>query len=507
MSRKIRLDEANVHSVARNEILQIADMVARDKGIEIEPILTALEDAILKTAQMQYGEEKDLEVMIDRKTGEISVYRLLAVSDSVEDFSKQISLKQARLTDSTIEVGDVLRDKLPALEFGRVASQSAKQILIQKLKIIERDRQYEEFSARVGEIIAGVVKRVEYSGVILDIGRTEGMIRKSETIPNETFKIGDRVKVFFAGLNKEQSGPLLQLSRTSPEFLKKLFEQEVPEIYDGVIRIVSVARDPGSKAKIAVTTSDHNLDPIGACVGVKGSRVQSVVNELKGEKVDIIAWEENPAIFIVNSLSPAEVSKIVMEETGNRVTAIVPDEQLSLAIGRRGQNVRLASKLTGWTINVVTESEESKERTQESSRILKTFMENLDVDEMVAHLLIGEGYSSVEDIAMLSISDIASIEGFDEDISAEIKQRATLYLERKKEEISELCKEKGVSVELKEYKLLTPELLEALVKADIKTLDDLGDLSTEELLEVSKSLLTRSEAETLIMKIRDNWFK
>lgn len=505
VSRKIKLEEST-HSVVRSEILQVADIVARDTGIDREEILLAMEQAILKTAQMKYGEEKNLEAVIDRKTGEIDIYRILTVSENVENPNKEILLCDAILKNPEIQVGDVLRDKLPAIEFGRVAAQSARQVIIQRVRTAERTTQYEEFLNRVGEIITGVVKRVEYSDIILDIGRSEGVIKKTELIPNEIFKVGDRIKVLLSGLNKEQTGPLLHLSRTNPEFLKRLFEQEVPEIYDGIIRITAVARDPGSKAKIAVTTNDPNLDPIGACVGVKGSRVQAVVDELKGEKIDIVAWAENPAMFIVNALSPAEVTKIVMEETGDRVTAVVPDDKLSSAIGRRGQNVRLASKLTGWTISVTTETEEANARAQENARILKAFMEDLDVDEMVAHLLMGEGYSSVDEISTTPISEIASIEGFDEDIANEIQQRAISYMTKKRAEVSKLCEEKGVSQELKDYKLLKSELLEVLVNSDIKTLDDLGDLSTDELLEISGDLLTKSEAETLIMKIRENWF-
>lgn len=505
MSRKIRLEDT-AQSVAKSEILQVADMVARDKGIEREDVLDAMEQAVLKTAQMKYGEEKELEARIDRKTGDIEICRVMTVVDHVKDSGSEISIKDAQKQDGEIKIGDKFKDKLPAIEFGRVAAQSARQVIIQKVRLAERNKQYADFSERVGEIITGTVKRVEYTDIILDIGRAEGVIKRSETIPNEIFKIGDRIKVYLAGLNKDQNGPLLLLSRTSPEFLSKLFEQEVPEIYDGVIKIMSVARDPGSKAKIAVTTNDTSLDPIGACVGVKGSRVQAVVDELKGEKIDIVAWSDNPAIFIVNSLSPAEVTKIVMEETGNKVTAVVPDEQLSAAIGRRGQNVRLASKLTGWVISVMTETEETDARATESARILKGFMNGLDVDEMVAQLLVGEGYVSIEEIASAPITEIASIAGFDEDLANEIQTRASSYIKKKKEEVLKLCEEKGVDPELRDYKLLKPELLEALVKADVKTLNDLGDLSTDELLEIASDLLTKSEAEALIMKVRESWF-
>lgn len=506
MSRKIKLEEV-AQPVAKSEILQVADMVARDKEIDRDEILAAMEQAILKTAQLKYGEEKSLEAHINRKTGEVEIYRSLTVVEKVTDFDREISIQDARRQVENIAIGDTFKDRLPAVDFGRVAAQSARQIIVQRIKLAERNKQYKDFSEKVGEIITGTVKRVEYSDIVLDIGRTEGVIKKTEIIPNEVFKIGDRIKVYLAGLNKDPTGPLLFLSRTNPEFLKKLFEQEVPEIYDGTIEIMAVTRDPGSKAKVAVTTNDQNLDPVGACVGVKGSRVQAVVDELKGEKIDIVAWSDNPAIFIVNSLSPADVSKIVMEETGNRVTAVVPDDQLSAAIGRRGQNVRLASRLTGWTISVTTETEEAQARAKESARILKHFMDGLDVDEMVGHLLAGEGYSSIDEIANSPLSEIATIEGFDEDLAEEIRQRATAYVARKKEEVAKLCKEKGVSQELVDCKWLSLELLEALVNSDIRKLDDLGDLATDELLEISNDLLSKPEAEALIMKIRENWFK
>lgn len=506
MSRKIKLEEAT-QPVAKSEILQVADMVARDKEIDRDEILAAMEQAILKTAQLKYGEEKSLEAHINRKTGEVEIYRSLTVVEKVTDFDREISIHDARRQVESIAIGDTFKDRLPAVDFGRVAAQSARQIIVQRIKLAERNKQYKDFSEKVGEIITGTVKRVEYSDIVLDIGRTEGIIKKTEIIPNEVFKIGDRIKVYLAGLNKDPTGPLLFLSRTNPEFLKKLFEQEVPEIYDGTIKIMAVTRDPGSKAKVAVTTNDQNLDPVGACVGVKGSRVQAVVDELKGEKIDIVAWSDNPAIFIVNSLSPADVSKIVMEETGNRVTAVVPDDQLSAAIGRRGQNVRLASRLTGWTISVTTETDEAQARAKESARILKHFMDGLDVDEMVGHLLAGEGYSSIDEIANSPLSEIATIEGFDEDLAEEIRQRATAYVARKKEEVAKLCKEKGVDQELINCKWLSLELLEALVNSDIKKLDDLGDLATDELLEISNDLLSKPEAEALIMKIRENWFK
>ncbi|MDR2598381.1 MAG: transcription termination factor NusA [Holosporales bacterium] len=506
MSKKIKA-ESKVHDVAaKNEILQVADIVARDKGIDREEILSAMECAILKTAQMKYGEERELKVTINRKTGDIEIYRALKVVDNVEDRNVEISLLDALRLNPDAKIGDSINDQLPAIDFGRIGAQVARQIIVQKVKSAERKKQYEEFEGRIGEIITGIVKRVEFSDIIIDIGRTEGVIRKSELIPNEIFKAGDRIKVLLSGLNKDQTGPLLHLSRTNPNFLRKLFEQEVPEIYDGIVKIISIARDPGSKAKIAVATSDTSLDPIGACVGTKGSRVQAVVDELRGERIDIVQWSDNPAIFIVNSLAPAAVSRIVMEESGNKVEAVVPDDQLSAAIGRRGQNVRLASKLTGWTISVTTEKEDAENRARESNRIRNIFIENLDVDDMVARLLMGEGFSSIEDLASASPAELTSIEGFDEDIANEISRRAVTAMEKKRAEIEKLCIEQGVAKDLMEYKLLRIDLLELLVKEGIKTLDDLGSLSTDELLDITGDLLNKREAETLIMKVREGWF-
>lgn len=490
----------------RNEVLQVADIVAKDKGIDKEEILVAMEHAILKTAQLKYGTERDLVAEINRKTGEISIKRGLLVVDSVNDANTEISLEDAKKHDPDITTGDKLFDELPGVEFGRVAAQSARQIIMQQVRTAERNKQFEAFSGRVGEIITGVVKRVDFSDIILDIGRTEGVLKRGDVIPNETFKVGDRIKVLLVSLNKESTGPMLYLSRVNNEFLKKLFEQEVPEIYDNIIRIMAISRDPGSKAKMAVTSSDSNIDPIGACVGVKGSRVQAVGDELKGEKIDIVLWSDNPAVFIVNALSPAEVLRIVIDEERNSVEAVVPNDQLSSAIGRRGQNVRLASKLTGWSISVITEEDDVKKRAEESARILNHFMDNLDVDDMVAHLLISEGYTSVEEIANTDITDLISIEGFDEDLSNEIKNRAVAAVENKQKALDNMCKKKGVNKDLRDYAVIGPELLEVLVAAGIKSLNELGDLSTDELLDVTGNMLSNEEAEALIMDIRKDWF-
>ncbi|MDR2458686.1 MAG: transcription termination factor NusA [Holosporales bacterium] len=505
MNKRIKAEEG-IPPIVRNEILQVADVVAKDKGIGIDVILSAMEDAILKTVQMKYGEEKTFSVIINRKTGEIEVYRLMTVVDVVSDINNHISLEAARDISQEASVDDVLKDRLPAMEFGRIAAKAARYVVMQHISTAERENQLKEFSNRIGEIIVGIVKRIEFSSVIIDINRTEGVIRKSEMLPNEVVKVGDRVRVLLVGLNSEPIGPLLQLSRTHPDFLKKLFEQEVPEVYNGVVRIMAVARDPGSKSKMAVTTSDPNIDPIGACVGIKGSRVQAVVNELGGEKIDIIQWSDNQAMFIINGLSSAEVTRIVMEESGNRVTVVVPNDQLSVAIGRRGQNVRLASKLTGWTINVTTEEEDTKARAKESERILSAFSDCLDVDEVIARLLMGNGFTTIEEVANAKVAEIASIEGFDEDIATEIKDRAIAHMADIRSKVDDLCKARNVAKDLMEYELLRPELLEVLVKADIKTLNDLGDLSADELLEITGNMLSQSEAMTLIMKVRENWF-
>ncbi len=490
----------------KNEILQVADMVAKDKGIEKEEVLEAMEHAILKTAQLKYGAENNLLAQIDRKTGEISIFKVLTVVKEVTDPNKEISLEKAQEKQPDISYGEEIHDILPGIEFGRIAAQSARQVIIQKVRTAERNRQYEAFSNRVGDIITGMVKRIEFSDIILDIVKAEGILKKSDIIPNETFKIGDRIKVLLASVNKESAGPMLQLSRTSNEFMRKLFEQEVPEIYDGIIKIMAIARDPGSKAKIAVTTSDANLDPIGACVGVKGSRVQAVCDELKGEKIDIVLWSANPAEFIVNALSPAEVIRIVIDERNQSVEAVVPDDQLSSAIGRRGQNVRLASKLTGWTISVITEEDDNKKRAEENAKILNHFMNNLDVDDMVVHLLISEGYTNIDEIAESDVSELVSIEGFDEALANEIKDRAVAAVMKKKKAVDNLCKKKGVKSDLREYGVIGSDLLEVLVQAGIKSLNDLGDLSTDELLEITGTMLSREEAEALIMDIRKDWF-
>lgn len=502
---KLSIDEKK-RPVIKSEILQVAEIVAKDKEISQEEILKAMEEAILPNAQLRYGNKKHLMVNIDRFNGSINIKWVRKVVDKVEDEDNEILLREAKKFDVNAKVGDEIKNKLPPIEFSRSMASTSRHIIMQKIKLAERNNQIKEFSNRIGDIISGVVNRVEYSEIIIDIGKTSGVIRKSETIPNEVFKMGDRIKVLLCGLNTDPSMPLLQLSRTHPDFLKKLFAQEVPEVYDDIIKIVSVARDPGSKAKVAVTTNDPNIDCIGACVGPKGVRVQSVSEELKGEKIDIVKWSDDIAMFIVNSLSPAKVTRVIIDESEQKVDAVVPNDQLSAAIGRRGQNIRLASKLTGWAINAITEAEDVENKNKETLAIIKIFKEGLDVDEMVAHVLLNEGYISISEIAHSSIEELSNIEGFDNDIATEIQHRASSYLESKKKALLELCKEKKVSNDLMNYKLIRPELLEVLINAGILKLDDLGDLSTDELLEISDGLLTKKEASTLILEIRKKWF-
>src|SRR5688500_3806821 len=405
-------------SANRLELLQIADAVAREKTIDRRIVIQAMEDAIQKAAKSRYGAETDIRAEIDPKTGETRLQRLLEVVETPDDPARQISLVDARARNPEAQVGDFIAEQLPPMEYGRIAAQSAKQVIVQKVREAERDRQFDEYKDRIGEIVNGTVKRVEYGNVIVDLGRGEAIIRRDELIPRENFKYGDRVRAYVYDVRREQRGPQIFLSRTHPQFMAKLFTMEVPEIYDGIIEIKSVARDPGSRAKIAVVSRDSSIDPVGACVGMRGSRVQAVVGELQGEKIDIIPWSQDAASFIVNALQPAEVAKVVLDEDAERIEVVVPDDQLSLAIGRRGQNVRLASQLTGWDIDILTEQEESERRQKEFVERSNLFMNALDVDEMVGQVLASEGFTSVEEVAYVEQDEIASIDGFDEDTAA-----------------------------------------------------------------------------------------
>src|ERR1700687_2017696 len=400
-------------SANRLELLQIADAVAREKSIDRGIVIAAMEDAIAEAARSRYGAEPDVMAKIEPKTGDLRLTRHMLVVENVENTSNQITLEGARKHHPAAQVGDYIAEALPPLEYGRIAAQSAKQVIVQKVREAERDRQYQEYKDRIGDIVNGIVKRVEYGNVVVDLGRGEAIVRRDELLPRETFRNGDRIRAFIYDVRREPRGPQIFLSRTHPQFMAKLFAQEVPEIYDGIVEVKAVARDPGSRAKIAVISRDSSVDPVGACVGMRGSRVQAVVNELQGEKIDIIPWSADAATFIVNALQPAEVMKVVLDEDSTRIEVVVPDDQLSLAIGRRGQNVRLASQLTGWDIDILTEAEESERRQKEFAERTQTFMDSLDVDETVAQLLASEGIRSVEEIAYVDPPELASREGLD----------------------------------------------------------------------------------------------
>jgi N utilization substance protein A len=468
-------------SANRLELLQIADAVAREKSIDRAIVIEAMEDAIQKAAKSRYGAENDIRCHIDPKNGDTRLTRVLTVADEVENDSTQITLEHAQKIKPDAELGEELAEELPPMDFGRVAAQNAKQVIVQKVRDAERDRQFEEYKDRIGEIVNGTVKRVEYGNVIVDFGRAEAIVRRDEMIPRENVRFGDRIRAYIYDVRREPRGPQIFLSRARPEFMSKLFAMEVPEIYDGIVEIQSVARDPGSRAKIAVISKDSSIDPVGACVGMRGQRVQAVVNELQGEKIDIIQWNPDAASFIVNALAPAEVTKVVLDEDSERIEVVVPEPMLSLAIGRRGQNVRLASQLTGWDIDIVTELEESERRQKEFAERTAMFMEALDVDEVIAQLLVTEGFTSVEEAAFVDPSEIAGIEGFDEGTAEEIQSRAREYLERKEAELDARRRELGVEDDLSQINNMTTAMMVALGENDIKTLDDFADCATDDL--------------------------
>ena len=468
-------------SANRLELLQIADAVARDKSIDKNIVISAMEDAIQKAAKTRYGSENEIRAEIDPKTGQTNLARLLEVVEVVENKATEIDLKQARKKNKEAEIGDFISEELPPIEFGRIAAQSAKQVIFQKVRDAERDRQYDEFKDKIDEVISGIVKRVEYGNVIVDLGRNEAIIRRDELLPRESFRSGDRVLAYIQDVRREPRGPQIFLSRTCNNFMAKLFMQEVPEIYDGIVEIISVARDPGSRAKIAVHTSDNSIDPVGACVGMRGSRVQSVVNELQGEKIDIVKWSPDIATFVISSLAPAEATKVVLDEEIERIEVVVPDDHLSLAIGRRGQNVRLASQLTKWDIDILTEAEESERRQNEFNEKSEIFIQALDVDEVIAQLLVSEGFLSIEDLVFVETSEISSIEGFDDDTAVEIQSRAKTFIAEEGKKQDAKRKELGVQDDLAQIDGMTTNMLVALGENDIKTLDDFAGCSTDEL--------------------------
>ena len=469
-------------SANKAELLAIANSVASEKMIDKAIVIEAMEEAIQKAARARYGAENDIRAKLDPQSGDLRLWRVVEVVDEVEDYFKQVDLKAAQKLDKNAKLGDFIVDPLPPVDLGRIDAQSAKQVIFQKVRDAERERQFEEFKDRAGEIITGVIKSVEFGHVIVNLGRAEGVIRRDQQIPREAARTGERVRALITKVERNNRGPQIFLSRAHPEFMKKLFAQEVPEIYDNVIEIKAAARDPGSRAKIGVISRDSSIDPVGACVGMKGSRVQAVVQELQGEKIDIIPWSEDQATFIVNALQPATVSRVVLDEEDGRIEVVVPDDQLSLAIGRRGQNVRLASQLTGHQIDIMTEEESSSKRQKEFSERSKSFEEELDVDETLSQLLVAEGFAELEEVAYVDLEELAGIEGFDEELAEELQNRAREAIERREAAYREERTALGVEDALSEIPHLTEAMLVTLGKAGIKTLDDLADLATDELI-------------------------
>ena len=495
-------------AVSRPELLLVAEAVAREKSIERDEVLEAMEQAIQKAGRAKYGHEKDIRATIDRKTGDVRLSRWTEAVEVVENEETQIPIHIARKFKPDIEIGGHLIDPLPPIDFGRIAAQTAKQVIVSRVREYERKKQFDEYKDRVGEIINGVVKRTEYGNLMVEVGRSEALLRRDELIPRESFRNGDRVRAYIYDVREELRGPQIFLSRTHPGFLAKLFAQEVPEIYDGIIEIKAVARDPGSRAKMAVISRDTSIDPVGACVGMRGSRVQAVVQELQGEKIDIIPWSPQAATFVVNALAPAEVTKVVMDEEAGRVEVVVPDEQLSLAIGRRGQNVRLASQLTRWDIDILTEAEESERRQEEFRRRSGLFVEALDVDDVIAGLLVTEGFNTVEELAYVDPVELAAIEGFDETVADELIRRAQTFLARRDEALDDKRRELGVEDAVAAIEPLTPANLVSLGEKGVKTLDDLADLASDELIEAlgGADAMDEETANAVIMAARAHWF-
>ncbi|MDA9313952.1 transcription termination factor NusA [Amylibacter sp.] len=472
-----------ITSANRLELLQIADSVAREKMIDPDLVLQAMEESYAKAAKSKYGAELDIRAFIDRKSGELEMTRVRVVVEGTEaeNMYTEMTVEEAKAHKEDPSVGDLIIDKLPPMDFGRIGAQSAKQVILQKVREAERDRQYEEFKDRQGEIINGLVKRVEYGNVIVDVGRGEAVCRRDQLVNREMFRNGDRIRAYIKEVRSEMRGPQVFLSRTAPEFMAELFKMEVPEIYDGIIEIKAVARDPGSRAKIGVISFDNSIDPVGACVGMRGSRVQAVVNELGGEKIDIIPWNEDAPTFLVNALQPAEVSKVVLDEDAERIEVVVPDEQLSLAIGRRGQNVRLASQLTGLDIDIMTETDESERRQKEFEERSQLFMDTMNVDEVVAQLLVSEGFSSLEEVAYVETDELLMIEGFDQDTVSELQARARESLEEINAKSIAEARELGVAQDLIDFEGLSPQMLVALGKDNVKSLEDFATCADWEL--------------------------
>ena len=509
----------NPTAANKAELIAIADAVAREKSIDRMIVIEAMEEAIQRAARARYGAENDIRAKIDPRSGDLRLWRVLEVVDEPDDYFKQIGLADARERDENTKIGDFIVDPLPPIEFGRIAAQAAKQVIVSKVRDAERERQYEEYKDRQAEIITGVVKRVEFGHIVVDLGRAEGVIRRDQQIPREALRVGDRVRSLITLVRRENRGPQIFLSRAHPEFMKKLFAQEVPEIYDGIIEIKACARDPGSRAKIGVLSHDSSIDPVGACVGMRGSRVQAVVQELAGEKIDIIPWSPDTATFVVNALQPAQVTKVVIDEEDSHIEVVVPDDQLSLAIGRRGQNVRLAGQLTGHQIDIMTEAAESEKRQKEFVERSELFERELELDETLAQLLVAEGFTNLEEVAYVETEELASIEGLDEEIAAELQNRATEALERREAAFREARRALGVEDALAEIPGLSEMMLVRLGQKGIRTLDDLADLSTDELIgkgdtrrEIPAGVLAPfglsvEDGNAIIMAARRHWFE
>ena len=500
----------NFENMPRPEIVAVADTVAREKNIEREDVFVAMEVAIQKAGRTKYGFEHDIRAKIDRKTGAIALsrYREVVADDAIiENDAAQIRLSDAKCYDKKLKVGEFIVDALPPIDFGRIAAQTAKQVIMQKVREAERNKQYEEYKEKIGTIINGTVKRIEFGNVVLDIGKTEAVLRHDEIIPREKFKNGDRIRAYVLDVRREVKGPQIFLSRTCPEFMAKLFTQEVPEIYDGVVQIMGVARDPGSKAKIAVKANDKTIDPVGACVGLRGIRVQAVVTELQGEKIDIVPYSEDKAQYIVSALAPAEVTKVVLDEENNRIEVVVSEDQFSLAIGRRGQNVKLASQLLGSNIDVLTEAQEQERRSNENKVRIQRFMEALDVDDMIAHLLVAEGFSTVDEVALVAQKELAEIEGFDDDIAAELQNRAKEFIEKRNKEFAAKSKTLKIDDSMKTVAGLDQNMIITLAEKGVKNIDDLADLAADELIEIlGADSVSETEANDIIMSAREHWF-
>ena len=495
-------------SIPRLELIQVAEAVSREKSIDKEEVMLAMEEAIQKAARSKYGIDRDIRANIDRKNGAINIAQYTEVVEIINNESIEMTLQESERRKLDLKIGEFYKETLPQIDFGRIAAQTAKQVISQKVREAERQRQFREYKDRIGEIVIGTIKRVESHSVTIDLGRAEAIIKKDQMIPREQLRPGDRLRSFIIDVKEEIRGPQIFLSRACNEFLAALFTQEVPEIYDGIIVIKSVAREPGSRAKISAFSNDPSIDPVGACVGMRGSRVQAVVGELQGEKIEIIPWSDDPVSFVINALAPAVPSKVVMDEDAGRMEVVVPDDQLSLAIGRRGQNVRLASQLTGWYVDILTEAEESGRRQEEFAQRTKIFIDALDIDDVIAHLMVGEGFVSIEDIADASLDELVSIEGFDEGIASELSERAKKYIKFELERVEKSLKKLKINDDLYNFDKLSKQNILILAENKIKTLDELAELDSEELFNIlgKDVFVNEEEAGSVIMSAREHWF-